>query len=1368
MRTPLSAGTALTLYKDGFAQGTAFCIVNLIGQGATCNVYDALCDGRSVRLKEFYPAVPMCNRDENGNISCPDQERFLNALARFEASCTLQKDLREQRVLTNAVINAEGVYNGYGTKYLVTTYMNGTTVEQDPPRTLHELLRLARATAIAVGYYHELGFLHLDIKPCNLFRMPETDEMVLLFDFDSAVPMADVQKGTASFSYSENWAAPELLQHKRTAIGPATDLYAIGALIFYSIFQSPVGSSDRTLSAEWDFKKELPIFSKVNPRIFALLEKFFRKTLAANTKRRFHSAAEMVAALDKMISLADPGAQFIHSNFVYNEACFVGREQELAQLHDLLRENNALFLHGIGGIGKTKLAGKYVHENRKNFNTVIYLRYHESLEDTLTDGSIIIENFDLPEKQKDAADAILRKMKTLLAASDLVLLDNFDTDDDPLLDALLECNCKFLITTREDFSDFDFAQMEVGTLDTPEQWYTLFSAYNALSYSEQQQFAIEDMLRLVEGHTMMIELLAKHLKVSGSDPVDVCQRMLSLAGVTGLTDESVGNRKDGTRLRASVEDHLLRLFDVFAFDENETTLLRSLSLLGEVRLERSFFLSLIGDERNAVLDILIQKGWIEWNEISGKISLHQIILDLVYHKLDPTAENCTALTEAMIALAQHRNDNHTKRTVYRKLCGLFCTRFRGSMPLTAEFYLVYCKHIKLDPSALEKARRILEEYPDEHLKLHRMLHLLEARQLTKKLDMFSADDDDVDTEEAVECIVGHLKSALEISQNEEAQEVDKARLILETAETADQIGVDLEAQLFDDPCLGAIYTFAQHCYEDGVQTLIEVDAPEEMIQKACRKVAKFFAGDDYSVLYRMEHFSDYEKECYYQELAVAYGDIESGGADKNGVIHIDADALDYSELANKALAVGNFEQAMEYMDRDANANAGYQYYQLLFAYKENQKWSEAIELVQSQLEEEKVCGQNLTDTYCQLMEIFLSAGTTSDALQLCDEYLQYQREVYNSDNSEENAADLLNALTQEYLLLAKSADDTLLQEKWEQLLAFYLEHDELAGSKHRMSAFQQLYAAKLTENRGYEKAAEQILSVFDSVWGHEESGMDQMIALCRRVYAAIEEGMIHNREIVMRIYRLVGSFTTKYDYDSEDYKECEAVRTKCDYYYLAELDAAGREPKVAAEIWSDAAREYDWLDRHEDALRCYRRELEIRREMLTGNLAELQSCCRTLEHCVYQLLRLEQYSQAEQEIRQLIKELPLYIDRATQEQIDLYSLLRSFADDAERIGSLALEKELRVIICFSVICESALEQSEFLGCNPDMRREKLCALLQKEIEDEGIMDRLLTECDRLLEIDGIDQYLKQGCEEVIVRYRHREVEFRENRSRRSI
>ncbi|MFQ7118707.1 MAG: hypothetical protein ACLRPW_00740 [Intestinibacter sp.] len=38
----------------------------------------------------------------------------------------------------------------------------------------------------------------------------------------------------------------------------------------------------------------------------------------------------------------------------------------------------------------------------------------------------------------------------------MIIIDNFDVDEDDNLDELINCGCKFIITTRNDFTDYNY------------------------------------------------------------------------------------------------------------------------------------------------------------------------------------------------------------------------------------------------------------------------------------------------------------------------------------------------------------------------------------------------------------------------------------------------------------------------------------------------------------------------------------------------------------------------------------------------------------------------------------------------------------------------------------------------------------------------------------------------------------------------------------------------------------------------------------------------------------------------------------------------------------------------------------------------
>ena len=146
------------------------------------------------------------------------------------------------------------------------------------------------------------------------------------------------------------------------------------------------------------------------------------------------------------------------------------------------------------------------------------------------------------EKQNEYAARKLEALRACLTGEDLLILDNLDEEDD-FLEEVLSLPCHIVITSRQDFRDWNYPQMEIYELNGEEEVMELFRAYNAVSYEEEEMEAVRDMLQYMDYHTMLTELLAKHLRVSGLSPREVKKRMEGDLGIIGLSREEVRHRK---------------------------------------------------------------------------------------------------------------------------------------------------------------------------------------------------------------------------------------------------------------------------------------------------------------------------------------------------------------------------------------------------------------------------------------------------------------------------------------------------------------------------------------------------------------------------------------------------------------------------------------------------------------------------------------------------------------------------------------------------------------------------------------------------------------------------------------------------------
>lgn len=95
-------------------------------------------------------------------------------------------------------------------------------------------IRMVRDVARAIGYAHERGVVHRDLKTANV--LVEGDGQVRVTDFGLAA-MRGVERLTATGDLlgTPLAMAPEQIGGERESIGPATDVWAIGVLLYRAI-----------------------------------------------------------------------------------------------------------------------------------------------------------------------------------------------------------------------------------------------------------------------------------------------------------------------------------------------------------------------------------------------------------------------------------------------------------------------------------------------------------------------------------------------------------------------------------------------------------------------------------------------------------------------------------------------------------------------------------------------------------------------------------------------------------------------------------------------------------------------------------------------------------------------------------------------------------------------------------------------------------------------------------------------------------------------------------------------------------------------------------------------------------------------------
>lgn len=636
MRKSLELNYELVLPIAGGAR--SYWIDYVMGDGATSIVYKAhyYDDGNNfheVIIKECYPYSANVARQETSLVWDDPQEQA-NALEAFQNAHKKLSSIHLQNKLRNSTSATMEICSANNTLYSVQHLVAGITYDKDNTKKLEDILETTLALTKVIAEYHNLNMLHLDIKPENFMVLPETKQMAVLFDVDTVTSLNAIAAGSIkAIPSSEGWAAPEQLSGKLDQLCPATDLFAIGACLFSKVVGRKVTADDTGIFAQWDFHES--ITENANPQAIRLVRNILRKTIAASIRRRYQTAQELISALEDAVKVVREDV-FVVSNCSPSLAQFIGREDELAKIHDHFHNGcRAVFLYGFGGMGKTELSKKYAECFGQEYDACVFHMYQP--EDGLKKymEQITIHNSDAKDHEK-TLQAMLQKSKVLL------IVDNFDVDDDEHLMDLLSLNADILFTTRNDHSDLVSDSIRILNLDALPmgQLLVLFQRELGRPMSLEDLQAARKIIESVDNWTMIVPIIAKQI-VSSGKTVSEYAEMMENDGFRSLNEdtEEIRIRYHGKLYRKTPMEILRYVFDVGALDKKELEALCNTSVLRYHKaLTKERYRYYTGAKNLNALNRIISAGWIKYDGTTEIISLHPMVVELIESDLERTPE----------------------------------------------------------------------------------------------------------------------------------------------------------------------------------------------------------------------------------------------------------------------------------------------------------------------------------------------------------------------------------------------------------------------------------------------------------------------------------------------------------------------------------------------------------------------------------------------------------------------------------------------------------------------------------------------------------------------------------------------------------
>src|SRR5437879_5221 len=170
------------------------------------------------------------------------------------------------------------------------------------PMPIRQAVTLIAKVARTVHYAHEHGILHRDIKPGNILLDQQDEPHLTDFGLARLIETESTVTRTMEVLGTPSYMAPEQAVGNNAAVGSATDVYGLGAVLYQLLTGQPPfagGTTYETIKLLLDAEPRQPRL--LNPKIDRDLSTICLKCLEKDSKRRYASALALAEDLERWL-----------------------------------------------------------------------------------------------------------------------------------------------------------------------------------------------------------------------------------------------------------------------------------------------------------------------------------------------------------------------------------------------------------------------------------------------------------------------------------------------------------------------------------------------------------------------------------------------------------------------------------------------------------------------------------------------------------------------------------------------------------------------------------------------------------------------------------------------------------------------------------------------------------------------------------------------------------------------------------------------------------------------------------------------------------------------------------------------------------
>jgi WD40 repeat protein len=204
------------------------------------------------------------------------------------------------------VVQIYSVGEADGLPFMELEYLSGGSLAGPvgTPRPAAEAARLIEPVARAVAEAHRLGIVHRDLKPSNILLTSGGEPKVSDFGLARSLTSDTRLTNTGQVLGTPSYMAPEQADGGAAKIGPAADVYSLGAILYELLTGRPPFRAATTLQTLDLVRSEEPVPPRrMQPGVPRDLETICLKCLGKDPRRRYLGAGALADDLERFLSL---------------------------------------------------------------------------------------------------------------------------------------------------------------------------------------------------------------------------------------------------------------------------------------------------------------------------------------------------------------------------------------------------------------------------------------------------------------------------------------------------------------------------------------------------------------------------------------------------------------------------------------------------------------------------------------------------------------------------------------------------------------------------------------------------------------------------------------------------------------------------------------------------------------------------------------------------------------------------------------------------------------------------------------------------------------------------------------------------------